>query len=976
MFNSRVTGSRIKASLLTGACLVAMSTASAVAQQNPNEIETIVSTGLISSLQRNLDITRDAPGLVDAISAEDMGKFPDVDIAAALQHVPGVTVSRASNGTQTGITVRGFGPQFNQTLQDGRKASSASGRTFDFSTVGADFVSRVDVNKTPDASLSSGAIGATVNIIYPKPFDHPGFRMAASASTTATDNLGQPQPNADIVISDTFDGDRFGILLAGAYSSVRTRDNHLNTNGWQGNYLDPCQLAGAAAACGATLTPDTTKPIWYMQEYQLFQDNETETRYDGRLAMQWRPADSVVVTLDDNYSRHMTGTQQYGYSAWFNQGSLRNVQTSQYGTVTNFVQPGSPTDLDSSLGWGITESNQYGLNVAWQASEKLGFVFDAAQGETHTNPGNQLTSIGVDVGYGPSKPAGTNGADIGILVPGGHALPYPVNFGPNNNQSQNINNGMIGSHVLTMSQAGGLDKLQQFRAAATWTENDDLTFTAGYQYVGQHHNSVSYDDFANNAWQAYSGYGAASNNYYPVDMPGAPSPNCPASANGGNPCPAGAALPQNLFTQSIPTSGFISGWTQTAIPPALPKYDARSVLNYLQSLGNPQAGFIPGANTTCCNPAYTGTYNVIKSVSSVEQVIENTNAIFVQMALGTKIAGMPLKINLGVRQEFTDLTTVGIGRLPTQLAVQAADHTAFTTTFTPTSNVEGHNNYQYLLPNLDLALSVTDELQIRLDASRTLTRPSLGQITPVLNVPVSPRVGALTASGGNPGLMPYLSDNLDLAANYYYAQNSYVGIDVFSKNVSNFIVAGTTQQSINGVIDPTTGAAAIYTISANVNGPSANVYGAEVGWQHVFDDTGFGFQANGTVVGTNKPYDPTDLSKSGFAVTGLADSANLVGFYDKDGFQARVAVTWNDTVLDRFGQTQNNSKFGAEPTFVNANTHIDFSTSYDFTPQLNVYFTAQNLTNATMSTHGRWPDQVLDVFDYGRRFTIGLHYRY
>jgi len=360
----------------------------------------------------------------------------------------------------------------------------------------------------------------------------------------------------------------------------------------------------------------------------------------------------------------------------------------------------------------------------------------------------------------------------------------------------------------------------------------------------------------------------------------------------------------------------------------------------------------------------------------VEQVIENTNAFFVQMALGTKIADMPLKINLGVRQEFTDLTTVGIGRLPTSLTVQAADHTAFTTAFTPTANVTGHNNYQYLLPNLDMALFITDELQLRLDASRTLTRPALGQITPVLNVPVSPRVGALTASGGNPNLAPYLSDNLDLAANYYYAHNSYVGIDVFSKNVTNFIVAGTTQQTINDVIDPTTGAKAIYTVSANVNGPTANVYGAEVAWQHVFGDSGFGFQANGTVVGTNKPYNPNDLSKSGFAVTGLADSANLVGFYDKDGFQVRVAATWNDTVLDHFGQPQNNSKFGAEPTFVNANTHIDFSTSYDFSRQLSVYFTAQNLTDATTSTHGRWPDQVIDVWDYGRRFTAGVHYRF
>ena len=72
--------------------------------------------------------------------------------------------------------------------------------------------------------------------------------------------------------------------------------------------------------------------------------------------------------------------------------------------------------------------------------------------------------------------------------------------------------------------------------------------------------------------------------------------------------------------------------------------------------------------------------------------------------------------------------------------------------------------------------------------------------------------------------------------------------------------------------------------------------------QHVFGDSGFGFQANATVVGTNKPYNPLDLSTSGFAVTGLANSANLVGFYDKDGFQARVAANWRDDYLDHFGQ--------------------------------------------------------------------------
>ena len=185
-----------------------------------------------------------------------------------------------------------------------------------------------------------------------------------------------------------------------------------------------------------------------------------------------------------------------------------------------------------------------------------------------------------------------------------------------------------------------------------------------------------------------------------------------------------------------------------------------------------------------------------------------------------------------------------------------------------------------------------------------------------------------------------------------------------------------SQRAINGVIDPTTGAPGIFTVTAFANGPTANVYGVEFAVQHVFDDTGFGLQANATLVGTNKPYNPRDLTVSGFAVTGLANSANLVAFYEKDGFQARVAANWRDSYLDRFGQQQNNSRFGSEPTFVNATTQIDFSTSYDVTSRLNIYFSAQNLNNATFSTYGRFSEQLLDAVDYGRRFTVGVHFRY
>ena len=164
-------------------------------------------------------------------------------------------------------------------------------------------------------------------------------------------------------------------------------------------------------------------------------------------------------------------------------------------------------------------------------------------------------------------------------------------------------------------------------------------------------------------------------------------------------------------------------------------------------------------------------------------------------------------------------------------------------------------------------------------------------------------------------------------------------------------------------------------MTTNVNGPRQRL-GAEFAVQHVFADTGFGFQANATLVATTKPFNPFNLTVGNFAVTGLANSATLVAFYDKDGFHSLIPANWRDNYLNTFGHGQNNSRFGTEPTFVNATTQIDFSTRYDITPQFNVYFSALNLNDATYSTHGRFSEQLLDMVDYGRRLTLGFHFKY
>jgi len=956
--------------------------AAAPDQSVTNDVPTtsdVIVTGLRGSLQRNLDIKRDSPGVVDAISAEDIGKFPDSNVAAALQRVPGVSISRgttslgglpATTGDATGITVRGFGPAFNETLFDGRIVPTATGnRGFDFSTIGADFVGEVDVLKTPDAALASGAIGATINTKYPKPFDHPGFRLAATGAGSINDNQGSPAASAGLLVSDTTADETFGVLADFAYSQHRTETNHINNQGQVGTHLAPCQLTGSITANCAPTAPGVgvaasnaqTVVAFYPQDYGIYQEHTTDTRFDGRIALQWKPSDNLVLTVNDDFSREKVHADQYGFSVWFNGPSLTNVQLDKNGTATSFVQPGTPTDFQGQENQEVLMNNEIGANLNWTVSSHFQVELDGDHADAWLNPNGEISSIDADVGYG-----GPNTTNLQFINAGSNSVPTVANYGPGGNTAKLIGNGIIGSHVLPISSTQNHDGLDQVRLQGTWSQ-DNLKIRFGGQYFSDNFRLRNYTDFVNNQWQAYSGYGPASGSQ------------------------TGIALSQSLFTNSFSTSNFIPGYSGNgALPPQVLAFSPYAVLNALQSLGNPYP-----TNTASCPTTYpaapkingynycgsvqnfNGVYSLLSDPTAYQNISEDTIAGYLTMSFKTELASMPLNINVGVREESTTTHSAGLAKVVTGLIQQVGDKTALqvATTDTPQS-VSSRNHYQYLLPNFDASLDVTDKLKVRFDASRTLTRPALNLLTPVLNIPATERVGSLVGTGGSPDLNPYLSDNLDLGVEWYYHSNSYFAVDGFLKQVSNFIVGGSTTQTVNGVVDPTTGQVANFVITQNVNGPSAVVRGVEVAWQQVFGDTGFGFQANGTFVGTNKPYDPSNLTVSGFAVTGLANSANFVGFYDKHGFQARVAVNWRDEYLDHFGQQQNNSVFGTEPTFVDASTQVDFSSSYDVNKHLNVFFEALNLNGAVLATHGRYDNQLLDVFKYGRRFTVGVHFRY
>ncbi|WP_300419154.1 TonB-dependent receptor plug domain-containing protein, partial [uncultured Pseudoalteromonas sp.] len=200
---------------------------SAVAEEQPDkasDIEVIQVSGIRGSLVKSMDIKRQSAGVVDAITSEDIGKFPDTNLAESLQRITGVSIDR-SNGEGSKITVRGFGPEFNLVTLNNRQMPTTGGRSFDFGDIATESVSGVEVYKTARSDIPSGGIGATVNITTAKPLSNPGLHASIGAKAvhdTSNETGDDVTPELSGIYSNTFNDDKFGILISG---SVQERDN-------------------------------------------------------------------------------------------------------------------------------------------------------------------------------------------------------------------------------------------------------------------------------------------------------------------------------------------------------------------------------------------------------------------------------------------------------------------------------------------------------------------------------------------------------------------------------------------------------------------------------------------------------------------------------------------------------------------------------------------------------------------------------
>src|SRR5688572_7447889 len=208
--------------------------------QTGDELEEVIVTGLRGSLKASMDIKRDASGVVDAISAEDIGKFPDTNLAESLQRITGVSIDRV-NGEGSAVTVRGFGPNFNLVTLNGRQLPAASvgtisgnptsagsqgtSRSFDFATLASEGVSGLEVYKTGNAGVPSGGMGATINIKTIKPLDSGNKSSLGVKAVMDEGSDNDITPEVSGLVSWANDAETFGISAFASYqerkSSIR-----------------------------------------------------------------------------------------------------------------------------------------------------------------------------------------------------------------------------------------------------------------------------------------------------------------------------------------------------------------------------------------------------------------------------------------------------------------------------------------------------------------------------------------------------------------------------------------------------------------------------------------------------------------------------------------------------------------------------------------------------------------------------------
>ena len=989
------------------------------AAKETKTLETVVVTGFRASLDAATKSKRDAVGFTDSISAEDIGKFPDNNIAEAINRIPGVTLTREITGEGLQVQIRGLGSSFTRVLFNGAPVASAStGRTdggganreVDLDFLPAELMSRVTVTKSPTADLLEGGAAGVVDMRSARPFDKKGLRSSFSLEGTRSQVAAKWGDRASAVVSNTW-GDTLGVLGGISLSQNKSRTVGFETIGWTNANLSATQSSATArnTTGGGNWTIPGTVPAnagnglttgEVINEAFLLAHNPganitqidngliprlgrnmeatgTRDRYTGLLSLEFRPGngfkgylDTVIGHKTNEFERvDMNWIGRNGASVPLNL-SFDKSDCSGGCTVTKGTFANAQYFLEYRPYVETTKFRSVNPGFEWQLAEKLKLDAQAnlTQSEFHRASPSVLMSTkpssGITVNYDNSSGSGSP-----LIMPNVN-LNDPSLFGWNSGSRLNVQEEK--RKVQTKGVRGNL----------TWGD-EDFNIKGGAAYDDVYRRITSLNNDA--GWQ-----GAACGSNLSTFLPG-PNTTSPSGCNGttlaggvgaaypgyGSGLTAGNTTPLTVLGAAIPagkTGSYLVPGPQGFVTVDWARFAKDSNYDYFHN----NALVTNGNTNTGTSPGY---------------LQEKTTGFYTEVTGRLRPMDHLLRYNLGVRYVRTEqiFGTEASVADPRNAAQALGDGGRYPNMIVETLTPRTYNN---VLPSGNLVFSLRDDLQARLSASRSMTRPNPTDLRATSLSFSDPSAANGTLS--NSDLKPYISTNYDLGLEWYTGKEGYVSAAYFSKDISAFTAAqnstvpfsalaqyGVTYATLSPTqqvaIDTRGGpGAANVTITQNVNSDGIlKIRGWELSWVQPLDKVlpipGFGFASNYTRV-------KQSANVSGFVALGVpAYTYNLTAFYEKHGVMVRLSQTFSKgSQVANAGQ----NGIGAAALYGDDYKQLDMSTRFDVGDMLGwkhdiqLSFDVNNLAGAKQRAYFQFSNATFTEYAPGRTYVLGLRAKF
>jgi TonB-dependent receptor len=794
----------------------------------------IVVTGYRGSLQSSTNAKRNATGFTDTIFAEDIGKFPDTNIAESFNRIPGVTISREITGEGLQVTIRGLGTNFTRVLLNnapvsisstGRTDAQSTNREVDLDLFPTELFTQLVVNKSGQASMIEGGAAGTVNMRSARPFDNPGTHLTYSGQLTNGSNAGGKWGYRGSVLASYTSGE-FGILLgvAGVRNQVHVRG--FETIGWTNPNLSATQNTAATRnnTGGGNWTIPGTVPSG-----TNISGVAVGTTIDQALLLQLNPGANITQIDNGIIPRLGRPMDEYGTKERINfigsleykgdtvhayvdgmfgrkRNLLDRVDMNWVGRNGAVIPTGTEYDrADCTTGCVVTKGTYH--NAQWFLEYRPHNEHVQYWG---VNPGLEIElsdTLQVDINANYTKSQfHRESPTVLVITPANSGV--VVEYDNTNGNMPDITTNVDLNNPANFSWPGGRVNIQDERRwSATkgvrgnlrWGDNR-LNLRVGGAYDDVSREIRGYDN--SQAWQnAVCGNRPSVFLPGPNRQPGCNGLNAPGGAAGSDPTypaygtgfTAGAAGPVTYLGSLIPNASLASVLKPGPSGYITVDWDKFKQASNYDSFHDaaPESG---GSNTGA-----SGGYVRERTLGAYAEVNGDVNIGDNRLVFNAGVRWVKTQQRIGGRVSIPDprnnTDPDGAGPLP-------ADCPG-----TPTPLRDGScypnivnfiytdTNYDNWLPAASGAFHIGENAVVRASASRTMTRPNPNSMLPGLNFS-SP--SADVGSVGNPALSPFISDNIDLGFEYYTGAEGYIGFTAFRKAVTGFTVTqGITQPFSN-----------------------------------------------------------------------------------------------------------------------------------------------------------------------------------